>query len=495
MFPIGTTRVVIVAIDSSGNKSTCFFNVTVADRQPPAINCPNNITVVAQQGQPSAIVNYPPPTVSENSPDVTMVSEPASGTSFPIGTTTVTATATDSSGNRSTCSFTVTVLDREPPSLICPVDVVVPAPTDRCVATINYPPPQVSDNAPGVRVEYSIPSGSVFNVGTSRVNVTATDSSGNKTTCSFNVVVTGAPRGRLILEGGADTLEFGPAAARRRIRNNLSFRNLAMENTGCMPLTMSIQSIFRTGNDVLSGRITDPNDTGLFILRVANSDGTETDWNVGEVRSLSQGERLNMRVLFNPLFPPIAGRTQNLSANQVLPNLFSSFIELLTTDPAISREGDGSVRIDLLGRVRTELKLINPADTGRAPVVLFTRSGDRLFAEFALYDSNLDVNRVTFQFLDAADRQVGQPIDVNIAEPIQQSGILRGQSFGVLQEFSGANDNPEIVRVRVTAFDGESNDTVTSGQVTTPIGPAIAPQQSYGDRLVLPALKLTPARQ
>jgi hypothetical protein len=46
---------------------------------------------------------------------VTITVQPASGSFFPVGVTTVNATATDASGNSSTCSFTVTVNDVEPP--------------------------------------------------------------------------------------------------------------------------------------------------------------------------------------------------------------------------------------------------------------------------------------------------------------------------------------------------------------------------------------------
>jgi len=54
-------------------------------------------------------------TANDNCPGVTVVSSPPSGFAFPIGVTTVNATATDASGNTSSCSFTVTVGDNEPP--------------------------------------------------------------------------------------------------------------------------------------------------------------------------------------------------------------------------------------------------------------------------------------------------------------------------------------------------------------------------------------------
>ncbi len=77
--------------------------------------------------------------------------------------------------------------DTEPPSITCPADLSVPCSTERLV-TVTYPPAIVSDNSdPAPTVTYSIPSGSEFPVGTTTVTVTATDASGNQSSCSFTV--------------------------------------------------------------------------------------------------------------------------------------------------------------------------------------------------------------------------------------------------------------------------------------------------------------------
>jgi hypothetical protein len=89
----------------------CTFTVTVNDTQAPTITCPANVTVVGTPGQPGVVVNYDPPTVSDNCPMAMTACLPASGSTFPIGVTTVTCTATDMSGNTATCSFTITEFD------------------------------------------------------------------------------------------------------------------------------------------------------------------------------------------------------------------------------------------------------------------------------------------------------------------------------------------------------------------------------------------------
>lgn len=154
------------------------------------ISCPSNITVPNESGQCGAIVTYPDPDVSDNCPGVTVTCTPASGTFFPVGTTTVTCTASDSCGGSAQCSFTVTVNDVEPPTIICPGNITQDNDPGVCGAIVNYPPPTVNDNCPGATSVCSPPSGSLFPVGTTMVTCTATDATGNTSApCSFTVTV------------------------------------------------------------------------------------------------------------------------------------------------------------------------------------------------------------------------------------------------------------------------------------------------------------------
>jgi len=108
-FAKGVTPVICTATDAAGNASTCTFNVTVKDTEPPAITCPVDVVVSNDAGQCGAVVNYPAPVASDNCPGVSVVCNPLSGSFFPIGTTTVTCKASDASGNVSSCAFDVTV--------------------------------------------------------------------------------------------------------------------------------------------------------------------------------------------------------------------------------------------------------------------------------------------------------------------------------------------------------------------------------------------------
>jgi hypothetical protein len=103
-FPVGTTTVNITT--TSGASSS--FTVTVNDTQPPQITCPANINAQTAPDATTAVVTYSASS-SDNCPGVVNTFTPASGSSLPLGTTTVQARATDATGNFATCSFNVTV--------------------------------------------------------------------------------------------------------------------------------------------------------------------------------------------------------------------------------------------------------------------------------------------------------------------------------------------------------------------------------------------------
>ncbi len=168
--------------------------VVVADTTLPVISCPAAMTVVNDPGVCGAAVTFATPAASDTcgaAPTVTQTGGPVSGSVFPVGTTTVSFTATDEVGNAANCSFTVTVMDSENPAVVCPPNMTVPADPGVCGATVTFPSPTVSDNCPGVGVNLTagLPSGSFFPLGTTTQTFTALDAAGNTATCSFTVTV------------------------------------------------------------------------------------------------------------------------------------------------------------------------------------------------------------------------------------------------------------------------------------------------------------------
>jgi glycerophosphoryl diester phosphodiesterase len=106
-FDVGTTNVESTATSASiPGSNSCTFTVTVKDAEGPAITCPAPMTVDATG--PQGVTTTFAPIASDNC-SVSVTSAPASGSVFPIGTTTVNSTAQDPAGHQASCSFTVHV--------------------------------------------------------------------------------------------------------------------------------------------------------------------------------------------------------------------------------------------------------------------------------------------------------------------------------------------------------------------------------------------------
>ncbi len=193
-FPVGTTTETYEVTDASGNQVSCSFTITVTDEQDPEIACPEDITVSNDPDDCEAIVNFDLPVVNDNCDDgltPVQTAGPASGSAFPVGTTTISFEATDLAGNTASCSFEITVEDTELPEITCPADIVVDAASGDCEAEVNYTLPTATDNCPGVAINLTegLASGSEFPIGITTVTYEAVDAAGNVASCSFTVSV------------------------------------------------------------------------------------------------------------------------------------------------------------------------------------------------------------------------------------------------------------------------------------------------------------------
>ena len=190
-FPIGTTMVNCTASDGCGGSTNCSFEVTVI-KPPITLNCSSNIAVTAISSNGAAVFFTltasggcsPPPMVN---------AYPPSGSTFPIGTTTVNCTASDTCGGTTNCSFTVTVNPPVYPPIVlnCSSNIATAATSSSGAAVFftvtasgGCSPPTIMANPP---------SGSTFPIGTNIVLVTASDACGNSTNCNFTVTVASAP--------------------------------------------------------------------------------------------------------------------------------------------------------------------------------------------------------------------------------------------------------------------------------------------------------------
>jgi rhamnogalacturonan endolyase len=110
---VGTFNVTLSAANANGTGSA-KLTLTVIDTTPPVLTLPNDITAEAT-GANGAAVTFSASALDGVDGNVPVTFSPASGSIFPLGTSTVTATATDAAGNVATGTFTVTVRDTTPP--------------------------------------------------------------------------------------------------------------------------------------------------------------------------------------------------------------------------------------------------------------------------------------------------------------------------------------------------------------------------------------------
>ena len=212
-FPVGDSTITCTVIDFEGNTNTCQFTVTVNDGIPPFLDCPSDTVILVATGiMDTMIFNIGLDSLSDNCMVDTLYHKlsgamtgggdgDASGTSFVVGTTTVTYFAEDPTGNIDSCSFNVIVLEAIIIDLDCPADYSVPTDDGACSAIVDTDAPGIDPLAGLDTIYYeltnattgsgpdSVPDNQVFNTGTTTVTYTAVSITNDTSICSFTVTV------------------------------------------------------------------------------------------------------------------------------------------------------------------------------------------------------------------------------------------------------------------------------------------------------------------
>jgi hypothetical protein len=187
LFALGTTTVTATATDASGNVAHGEFVVEVVDTTPPALTLPAPLVVEAT-GPDGAAATFTATAHDIVSGSLAVTLTPPSGSLFPVGTTSVVASAMDAAGNVGQGTFTVTVVDTTAPVLTLPGRVTAEA-TSPAGATATFSGSAVDIVGGSVPVSFTPPSGATFALGTTTVTATAVDAAGNVGTGTFVVEV------------------------------------------------------------------------------------------------------------------------------------------------------------------------------------------------------------------------------------------------------------------------------------------------------------------
>jgi hypothetical protein len=191
-FPVGVTTNKFTVTDGGGNTASCAFNVTVADNQVPTITCPANQTVNVSVGACTAAPSYAAPLGTDNctGATTTQIAGLASGATIPLGVSTNTFRVTDGGGNTASCTFTITVIDNQLPTITCPANATVSNTVGLCGAIVSYSAPAGADNCTATTAQIAgLASGATFPVGVTTNTFRATDGASNSATCSWTVTV------------------------------------------------------------------------------------------------------------------------------------------------------------------------------------------------------------------------------------------------------------------------------------------------------------------
>jgi len=188
-YPLGTNSVTLTVTDNHGTYSSCSALVIVQDRTPPTITCAADKVVEC-----GTAWDFDPPFAFDNCATsnlllslVSTVTNAGCGGTF---TATRTWEAVDNFTNTATCSQTVMMLDTTPPTIVCPPSMTLEF-QDENGAAASYVV-TASDMCSSVNLAVTPPSGSLFPIGVTAVQATATDGCTNASQCAFTVTVLGA---------------------------------------------------------------------------------------------------------------------------------------------------------------------------------------------------------------------------------------------------------------------------------------------------------------
>jgi hypothetical protein len=124
------------------------FVIHVVDTTAPTIINHADVTAEATSASGAAVTYITPPAVDSADPSVPVTCTPASGATFPLGDTTVTCNATDSSGNAAApITFVVHVVDTTAPVIAFHSDITVQATSAAVLWHYTSPPPPMRSMA------------------------------------------------------------------------------------------------------------------------------------------------------------------------------------------------------------------------------------------------------------------------------------------------------------------------------------------------------------
>ncbi|MGE5462149.1 MAG: HYR domain-containing protein [Syntrophothermus sp.] len=189
---------------------TLTVNAVTPTNTAPTLSLSSDLTVEAT-GAAGAAVSYTVTASDTEDGPLTPSCAPASGSTFPLGTTQVNCSVSDSGGLTTSGMFNVTVRDTTAPTLN--LSNVTAEATGPSGAAVSYTASATDAVDGAVTPTCSPTSGSTFALGTTTVNCSASDSSGNVVSNSFTVTVQDTTAPAVSVPSNVSSEATGPAGA------------------------------------------------------------------------------------------------------------------------------------------------------------------------------------------------------------------------------------------------------------------------------------------
>ena len=183
---LGANTVTLTAVDGSGNTNSAAATVTIVDNVAPLLTVRDLVVALDASGNASVTAAQIDNGSTDNCSMGSITLDQMNFDCTQQGLNTVTLTAVDGSGNTNSATATVNVVDNLPPVISnCPTDIISIDPI------VTYDLPEATDNCSQVSPSLieGLASGSSFPIGNTQVSYEFIDANGNRSTCSFMVMI------------------------------------------------------------------------------------------------------------------------------------------------------------------------------------------------------------------------------------------------------------------------------------------------------------------
>jgi predicted RecA/RadA family phage recombinase len=199
-FDTGSHTVVYTAVADNGQSASCEQTISVQDNQPPSIQCPEDLEVILETGE-CELTDFEAEDALAGSVCGTVDVSNDAAEILPIGTTTITQTASDVNGQESICTHTVTVIPTEESSILCPADIeLILSEGDCMVDDLNIEDPVITGTCDEFLIENDAPQ--TFDIGETVVTHLAISDGGAELSCSQTISVVNVESPEVICPSG-----------------------------------------------------------------------------------------------------------------------------------------------------------------------------------------------------------------------------------------------------------------------------------------------------